>query len=301
MASEAILDISNIAKHYNGFKAIDALSFSVRPGLIYGLLGPNGAGKTTTIRMIMKIILPDAGRIEIFGEPLEKVNKARVGYLPEERGLYKKMKVLDLLVFFGEIKQMKKETARKTAAEWLERMQLGDYMQKKAEDLSKGMQQKVQFISTVLHSPELIILDEPFTGLDPVNTNILKDIILEMRRKGHTIIFSTHMMEQVEKLCDSICLINKGGKVLDGSLSDIKKQYGRNGVTLRFSGDGSFIGGLPEVESVNDYGKELFLRLKEGADAGNVLKEAAKRLEILKYEVAEPSIHDIFIEQVSSK
>lgn len=301
MANGAVLNISNIAKHFDGLKAIDALSFSVQPGLIYGLLGPNGAGKTTTIRMIMKIILPDEGRIEIFGEPLEKVNKARVGYLPEERGLYKKMKVLDLLVFFGEIKQMKKAAARKEAAEWLDRMQLGDYMQKKAEDLSKGMQQKVQFISTVLHSPELIILDEPFSGLDPVNTNILKDIILEFRRKGHTIIFSTHMMEQVEKLCDSICLINKGVKVLDGSLTDIKKQYGRNGVTLRFNGNGDFIHGLPEVESVSDYGKELFLRLKEGTDAGNVLKEAAKRVEILKYEVAEPSIHDIFIEQVSSK
>jgi len=301
MNGEAILNITNIAKHYNGFKAIDALSFSVRPGLIYGLLGPNGAGKTTTIRMIMKIILPDEGRIEIFGEPLEKVNKARIGYLPEERGLYKKMKVLDLLVFFGEIKRMKKETARKAAAEWLERLQLGEVMHKKAEELSKGMQQKVQFISTVLHEPELIILDEPFSGLDPVNTNILKDIILEMRRKGHTIIFSTHMMEQVEKLCDAICLINKGVKVLDGSLSDIKKQYGRNGVTLRFNGNGDFIQSLPEVESVNDYGKELFLRLKEGADAGNVLKEAAKRVEILKYEVAEPSIHDIFIEKVSSK
>ncbi len=301
MGHDMVLNVVDIKKHYDGLKAIDGLSFSIGQGTIYGLLGPNGAGKTTTIRMMMKIILPDEGIIEIFGDPLQKVKKERIGYLPEERGLYKKMKVLDLLVFFGEIKRMNKQAARKTASGWLERLELAGFARNKVEDLSKGMQQKVQFIATVIHNPELIILDEPFTGLDPVNTNILKDIILEFRREGHTVIFSTHMMEQVEKLCDSICLINKGKKVLDGKLGEIKKQYGRNGITLRFNGDGKFVKELPDVESVNDYGNEYFLRLREGADSGFILKEAASRLEVLKFEVAEPSIHDIFIEQVSSK
>ncbi|NIM18759.1 MAG: ATP-binding cassette domain-containing protein [Candidatus Latescibacteria bacterium] len=301
MDARHMLIIENISKQYDGVRAIDRLSLSIEQGLIYGLLGPNGAGKTTTIRMIMKIILPDEGSIEIFGDPLQKVKKERIGYLPEERGLYKKMRVQEMLAFFGEIKKMDKGMARKAAGEWLEKLDLADYARKKVEDLSKGMQQKVQFISTVIHSPELIILDEPFAGLDPVNVNILKDIILEFRKKSHTIIFSTHMMEQVEKLCDSICLIDKGKKVLEGRLTDIKKQYGRNSVTLRFNGDGSFIGDLPEVDNVSDYGNEVFLRLKEGADSRNVLKAAADRLEVLKFEVAEPSIHDIFIEQVSSK
>ncbi len=300
MSDQTILDISNVSKQYDGLRAIDRLSFSIKPGVIYGLLGPNGAGKTTMIRMIMRIILPDEGEIEIFGEPLQKVGKERIGYLPEERGLYKKMKVAELLAFFGEIKRMNRQEAKREAARWLERLGLGDSAQRKVEDLSKGMQQKVQFIATVVHNPELIILDEPFAGLDPVNTNILKDIILEFHRMGHTVIFSTHMMEQVEKLCDAICLINRGNKVLEGKLSEIKKRYGRNGVTLRFNGDGSFLRELPQVEKANDYGNEMFLRLHDGADPGGVLREALARLEVLKFEIAEPSIHDIFIEQVSS-
>jgi ABC-2 type transport system ATP-binding protein len=296
-----ILDVQEVTKQYDGVKAIDRLSFAVESGGVYGLLGPNGAGKTTTIRMIMKIILPDQGTIRIFGERLQDVKKERIGYLPEERGLYKKMKVQDLLVFFGEIKRMGKPDAARAAADWLERLGLAEYARRKVEDLSKGMQQKVQFIATVIHNPELILLDEPFSGLDPVNTNILKDIILEFHRRGHTIIFSTHMMDQVEKLCDTICLIDKGTKVLEGKLARIKQRYGRGGVSLRFNGDGGFFAGLPGVESVSDYGNELFLRLREGTDPGSILKEAAGRVEVLKFEVAEPSIHDIFIEQVAGK
>ena len=296
-----ILDIKEVTKQYDGIKAIDRLSFAVEPGGIYGLLGPNGSGKTTTIRMIMKIILPDEGTIKVFGDRLQDVKKERIGYLPEERGLYKKMKIHDLLVFFGEIKRMDKPAAGKAAMDWLERLDLADYAKKKVEDLSKGMQQKVQFITTIIHNPELLILDEPFSGLDPVNTNVLKDIILEFHHRGHTIIFSTHLMDQVEKLCDSICLINKGTKVLEGKLAEVKQRYGRNGLTLRCNGDGGFIDGLPGVESVSDYGNELFIRLKEGTDPGSILREAAGRLEVLKFEVAEPSIHDIFIEQVSAK
>jgi ABC-2 type transport system ATP-binding protein len=208
--------------------------------------------------------------------------------------------LLFVLVSFGVIKQLDRKTARRRAGDWLERFDLTGYAEKKAEDLSKGMQQKLQFITTVLHEPELIILDEPFSGLDPVNTNLLKDIILEYHHKGHTIIFSTHMMDQVEKLCESICLIHRGRVVLRGTLADVKREYGQNGVTLAFNGDGGFLTALPEVESFNDYGKEVFLRLKPGADPGAVLDAARERLDVRKYEVAVPSIHDIFIERVSN-
>jgi ABC-2 type transport system ATP-binding protein len=301
MQNTNVVEADGIVKTYNGFKAVDSISFTIPTGSIYGLLGPNGAGKTTTIRMMMRIILPDTGAIRIFGDALERVDKARIGYLPEERGLYKKMKVIDLLAFFGEIKQMDRTVARRKAAEWLERLDLSESAEKKTEELSKGMQQKVQFISTVLHEPDLLILDEPFSGLDPVNTNLLKDIILEYHHKGHTVVFSTHMMEQVEKLCENICLIHKGCIVLAGTLDAVKERYGQNGVTLRFEGDGSFLTQLPEVESFNDYGNEVFLRLRPGADPAGVLDAARGRVDVKKYEIAVPSIHDIFIEQVSSK
>jgi ABC-2 type transport system ATP-binding protein len=293
------LRLSGVTKNFDGFKAVDGISFDITKGMIYGLLGPNGAGKTTTIRMIMRIIYPDSGEIEIFGQPLGRMAKDRLGYLPEERGLYRKMKVIDLLTFFGEIKSMRRAVARKTSAEWLERLGLAEHASKKAEELSKGMQQKVQFIATAIHNPDLIILDEPFAGLDPVNTNVLMDIILDFHRKGRTIILSTHMMDQVDKLCHEICLINKGQKILDGRLSDIKKSYGHNAVTIRFEGDGSFLKQLPQVESANDYGNEYFLRLKADTDANEILGLAHERLSIQKFEISEPSIHDIFVEQVS--
>jgi ABC-2 type transport system ATP-binding protein len=292
--------LTDVSKTFDSFKAVDRVSFVVDTGTIYGLLGPNGAGKTTTIRMILRIFLPDSGTVEVFGDALQSLHKDRIGYLPEERGLYRKMKVIDLLTFFGEIKSMSRRAARRAAMEWLERLKLSDVAAKKVEELSKGMQQKVQFIATVIHEPDLVILDEPFTGLDPVNVNVLMDIILEFNRKGHTVIFSTHMMEQVERLCKEICLIDKGRKVLEGKLADIKKKYGHNAVTIRFQGDGSFLKELPEVVGVNDYGNELFLRLKDGADPTRILLAAGSRLNIQKFEVAEPSIHDIFIEQVSS-
>ena len=290
-----IVDLQNVSKTFgNKFKAVDGMTMSIPKGIIYGLLGPNGAGKTTTIRMIMRIIYPDSGDIRIFGEPLTQVSKDRIGYLPEERGVYKKMKVGELLTFFGEIKSMSPRDAKATGLKWLDRLELKHTAQKKVEELSKGMQQKVQFISTIMHEPELIILDEPFSGLDPVNSNVLKDIILEFHRKGHTIIFSTHMMEQVEKLCDEICLINKGKKVLDGGLNDVKKEHGHNTITMRFDGDGSFLAGLDAVDSVNDHGKEIYLRLKDGADPSQVLREAASKLDVQRFELSEPSIHDIF-------
>jgi ABC-2 type transport system ATP-binding protein len=293
--------LTDVTKKFDGHKAVDAISFAIERGTIYGLLGPNGAGKTTTIRMMLRIILPDSGSIEVFGEPLRDFHKDRIGYLPEERGLYRKMKVVDLLTFLGEIKSMRRADARRKTMEWLERLKLSDVATKKVEELSKGMQQKVQFIATLLHDPELVVLDEPFSGLDPVNVNVLKDIILEFNRKGHTIIFSTHVMDQVDKLCREICLIHKGRNVLEGKLSEIKNTYGRNTVTMRFQGDGSFLNELAGVETVNDHGNEVFVRLKDGADPREVLSAAAARLSVQKFEIAEPSIHDIFIERVSSE
>lgn len=300
MNMNSVVKLDEVNKAFATVKAVDGVTFSIRHGTIYGLLGPNGAGKTTIIRMMMQIIYPDSGHIEIFGQPLKRAMKDRIGYLPEERGVYRKMKVIDLLTFFGEIKSMEPRTAKRAAWEWLARLDLADSGSKKVEELSKGMQQKVQFIATVLHSPDLIILDEPFSGLDPVNVDVLKEIILEFHRKGHTIVFSTHMMEQVERLCQEICLINRGQKLLEGPLADVKRSYGHNSVTIRFEGDGSFLTELPQVASSKVSGRELFLRLNDGADPNAILREASGRLTIQKFEVSQPSVHDIFVEQVSA-
>jgi ABC-2 type transport system ATP-binding protein len=297
--NDLVIEARDVVKRYGDFVAVDRVSIDVPRGSIYGLLGPNGAGKSTTIRMLLRIMLPDEGSVRVLGADVAALDVDRIGYLPEERGLYKKMKVGDLLVFFAEIKGVARAEARKRAVSWLERMGLLDRAGRPVEELSKGMQQKVQFIATVIHEPELLILDEPFSGLDPVNANVLKDIILDFHRRGHTVVFSTHMMDQVEKLCEHICLINKGRVVLSGTLAAVKKQYGHNGVSVKFNGDGSFLKSLPEVASFQDNGNELFLRLKDGADAARVLDTARARLEILRYEVAEPSVHDIFIERVS--
>ncbi len=294
-----VIEARDVVKRYGDFVAVDRVSLTVPQGTIFGLLGPNGAGKSTTIRMLLRIMLPDEGGIRVLGGDVADLDVERIGYLPEERGLYKKMKVGEILMFFAEIKGIARAEARRRALQWLERMDLLDRAAKPVEELSKGMQQKVQFIATVIHEPELLILDEPFSGLDPVNANVLKDIILDFHRRGHTVVFSTHMMEQVERLCEHICLINKGRVVLSGTLASVKKQYGHNGVSVRFNGDGSFLKALPDVASFQDNGNELFLRLRDGADAAHVLEAARGRIEILRFEVAEPSIEDIFIERVS--
>lgn len=298
--NDNVVEVKNVVKRYGDFTAVDHASMEIPRGSIYGLLGPNGAGKTSMIRMMMKILLPDEGTINVFGAPVARLVMSRVGYLPEERGLYKKMKVADLLTFLGALKDMSRAAAREAALGWLERFGLSDYADKPTEELSKGMQQKVQFIATVLHKPELLILDEPFSGLDPVNANLLKDVILEYHREGHTIIFSTHMMEQVEKLCERICLINNGKVVLSGTLSEVKQQYGRGGVTLRFEGDGSFLRDVDGVASYSDYGNEVFLRLDDDTDPNSILDAARERLRITRFELAEPTIHDIFIECVKN-
>lgn len=292
------LEVENVSKKYGDFFAVKNLSFVIPEGTIYGLLGPNGAGKTTTIRMIMNIILPDEGAITILDHKMDEAMKEKIGYLPEERGLYPKMKVGELLLFLAEIKGLKRESAQKKIGYWLERFDLHEWKSKKIEELSKGMQQKIQFIVTVIHEPALIILDEPFAGLDPVNTKLIKDIMLEMREKGTTVIFSTHRMEQVEMICDNICLINKARMVLEGNLKQIKHCYGINTVVLDYEGDANFVQSIADVEKVDDYGKFMEIKLREGTDPQSLLLSLAGKIRVNKFEVREPSLNAIFIEKV---
>jgi len=296
------LNVNCVTKKFGGFTAVDCFSVEVPVGSVFGLLGPNGAGKTTTIRMSMGIMLPDSGEITVFGHSLDERTKEKIGYLPEERGLYKKMKVGDVIRFLCEIKGVSGRQATRSAMYWLERLGLKDWTHQSVQDLSRGMQQKLQFISAIVHDPDLIVLDEPFTGLDPINTGVLKDVMFELNReKGKTIILSTHLMEQVEKMCDNICLINRGKKVLDGSLSSIKSRYGRNTVAMEYDGDGEFLKGLPDVDSLNDYGKYVELRLKDGADYQAVLRAAVERVAVRRFEIMEPSLNHIFIDIVGAE
>lgn len=295
------LEIENISKKFGDFEAVKKLSFKIPRGIIYGLLGPNGAGKTTTIRMVMNIIIPDEGSIKILDQKMDDKMKEKVGYLPEERGLYPKMKIGELLLFLAEIRGITGSKARKEIDLWLERFDLSGWKKKKVEELSRGMQQKLQFIATVIHQPELFILDEPFAGLDPINTKLLKDIMLEMKEKGRTIIFSTHRMEQVEMICDDICLINKAESVLEGNLSRIKKQYGKNTVVLDYDGDANFIKDFPEVEKIDDYGKFMEIKLKERSDPQALLPKLVGKIGINKFEVKEPTLNAIFIEKVGAR
>ncbi len=295
------LDVENISKSFGDFFAVKNLSFKIPEGTIYSLLGPNGAGKTTTIRMVMNIIIPDDGQIRILDQKMDENMKKRIGYLPEERGLYPRMKVGELLLFLAELKGIQGQDARTKIDHWLERFDLTEWKFKKAEELSRGMQQKIQFIATVIHQPDLIILDEPFSGLDPVNTKLLKDIMLEMKKKGNTIIFSTHRMEQVEMISDNICLINKAEKVLEGNLNWIKQQYGKNTIVLDYVGDVSFIPSIPEVEKTDDYGKFMEIKLKEQSDPQDLLKRLVDKIRVNKFEVREPTLNAIFIDKVGEK
>ncbi len=252
-----VLKVENITKQFGDFVAVHKVSLQVEQGRILGLLGPNGAGKTTTIRMIMDIIAPDSGSITFEDGLTKEAMKDRIGYLPEERGMYKKMKVGELLRFLGKLKALNRKEADQLANQWLETLKITDWRNKKLEELSKGMQQKIQFIGTVFHKPSLLILDEPFGGLDPINTNLIKDIILELKNEGTAIIFSTHMMESAEKLCDEIILINKGRSVLSGSLSQIKKQHGKNSLLIAYSGNNGFLKNNPMIKKYDDYGNQV--------------------------------------------
>ncbi len=295
------IDVENISKQYGSFYAVKNLSFGVPEGSVYGLLGPNGAGKTTTIRMIMNVIIPDQGSIRVLGEKMSEGMKSRIGYLPEERGLYPKMKVGELLAFLAHLKGFRGQEAKKGIDGWLDRFDLSKWKEKKAEELSRGMQQKVQFIATVVHKPELIILDEPFSGLDPVNTKLLKDIMLEMKESGVTIIFSTHRMEQIEMICDNICLINKAQSVLKGNLAEIKKNYGKNMIILEYDGDGRRIREFPEVDKIDDYGKYMEIKLKDRADPQKFLTFLAGKVRVDRFEIKEPTLNAIFIDKVGEK
>jgi ABC-2 type transport system ATP-binding protein len=294
------LVLEDISKRFGELAAVDGLTLKIEKGSMFALLGPNGAGKTTTIRMILDIIKPDRGRIVLWDRP-ERIQQQQIGYLPEERGLYRRMKVIDQLIFLAAIKGMGSNQARTEALNWLDRMDLGAWASKKVEELSKGMQQQVQFIACVIHRPRLLILDEPFTGLDPVNVNRIKDLILELNGGGTTVILSTHQMEQVEKLCQHICLINKGRKILDGRLSDIKGRYGRNTIRLEFDGPKSFLEKSSLVDTMDLYGQYVELRLKPSADPQELLRDALATTRIRRYEIVEPSLNDIFIEEVKGR
>jgi ABC-2 type transport system ATP-binding protein len=304
MSNEPIVEVNGVTKRFAGHVAVHDLTLNIPRGAVYGLLGPNGAGKTTTIRMIMSIILPDEGRIALFGgRGSGKDLSHRIGYLPEERGLYKKMRVLDLLVFLAEIKGVPRTQARRSAQEWLDRLELGDWALKKADALSKGMQQKVQFIGTILHKPELLILDEPFAGLDPVNAQVIKDTVVDLARAGTTVLFSTHIMEQAEKLCDSVCIIARGKQVVNGPLAEVKRRHGGSHVIVAVERGGPGVQRVFEdrslVAKADDYGNYAELELASGADPQRVLRELVRAdTTVTRFEIAEPTLHKIFIDLV---
>ena len=297
--SDATLRVENITKRFGDFTAVEDLSFDVRAGRVFGFLGPNGAGKTTTIRMIVGITAPDEGHIELFGERMSSHLQDRIGYLPEERGLYKKMKIVDQLRYFSALKDVPRAVADKRIDHWLDRMELTEWKNKKTTDLSKGMQQKIQFISTVLHDPDLLILDEPFSGLDPINVEFMIDVMAEFKAREKTIIFSTHLMETAERLCNDILLINKARKVVSGSLREVKASYGKNLIALRASGGEAVLADRSLVAKVEEHSDEMQIELAAGADAQTLLKRLMDAgAAITKFEQVEPSLNDIFIEQI---
>jgi ABC-2 type transport system ATP-binding protein len=293
------LVLDHVTKRFGDFTAVSDLSLQVGPGRVFGLIGPNGAGKTTTIRMIVNITVPDTGRIELFGETMSTRLQDRIGYLPEERGLYKKMKVGEQLRFFAELKDLRGKQADARIDGWLRKLQLSDWKDKRAKDLSKGMQQKVQFITAVIHDPDLLILDEPFSGLDPVNVELMKQTILEKKAEGKTIILSTHQMEIAEKLCDDVCMINKATKVLDGRLRDIRRSFSRNAVALQLEGGDGILNDGSLVANVRQNGDDTEVLLAPGANPQSLLKRLVESGAVInKFERVEPSLHDIFIEKV---
>jgi ABC-2 type transport system ATP-binding protein len=294
------LVLEGVTKRFGSFTAVDNLSLRIPKGSIYGFLGPNGAGKTTTIRMIMSIFYPDQGTIRILDHPNAEEVKDRLGYLPEEKGLYKKMKAAELVAYFGTLKGMASGEAKVRARELLTRYGLGEWVDKRCEALSKGMGQKVQLMCTLIHDPELVILDEPFSGLDPVNVELMRDVILQMKRDGKTVIFSTHVMEQAEQICDYIFLIDKGKKVLDGTLASVKSG-GPRGIQIDYEGDGAVLRTLPGVQRINDAGKTAELFLENGRDPQELLVQLAGKLRIRRFDLRDPSLHEIFIRAVGGK
>jgi ABC-2 type transport system ATP-binding protein len=293
-----MLQVAHLRKDFKTVRAVDDVSFQVQRGEIFGLLGPNGAGKTTTIRVILNILEPDGGEALYDGRKFSDRTRDLLGYLPEERGLYKKSRVLDTILYFAELRGVARGKAKAEAYRWLKRFSLLEYVERRVEELSKGNQQKVQFITAVLHGPELIVLDEPFSGLDPVNQILFKDILLELKKEGKAIIFSTHQMDQAEKLSDSLCLINKGRVVLGGSVREVKKRYGTNALHLEFEGDGSFLSTLPGITRALIYSNSAELELSREADMQKILSGMLGRLALRRFELVEPSLQSIFIQVV---
>lgn len=293
------LRVEGVSKRFGDFTAVEDLSFEVRSGRVFGFLGPNGAGKTTTIRMIVGITAPDEGKIELFGSRMSPALQDRIGYLPEERGLYKKMKIVDQLRYFSALKDVPRAVADKRIDRWLERMKLSEWKNKKTTDLSKGMQQKIQFISTVLHEPDLLILDEPFSGLDPINVEFMIEVMAEFKSLQKTIIFSTHLMETAERLCNDILLINKAKKVVSGSLREVKASYGKNLIALRAIGGEAVLDDRSLVKRTDEHADEKEIELAENVDPQMLLKALIESgAAITKFEQKEPSLNDIFIDQI---
>ena len=298
--SDQALVLRGVSKTFAGHVAVRDLSLEVPRGSVFGLLGPNGAGKTTTLRMVMNILGPDSGSIEILGRPADLAARDRVGYMPEERGLYPRMVLEEQLLFMASIKGLGRKEAARRLGPWLERLGLADWRARRTNELSKGMQQKAQFIATVLHEPDIIIMDEPMSGLDPVGMDVMRDTMVDLSRQGKTILLSSHQMDTVERLCERVALINKGKKLLDGAVSEVKDRYGTNTLILAFDGDGSFLASLPGVARVSDSGQYVEIRMHDGADPQPILKEAAARLTVRRFEIVVPSLHDIFVETVTS-
>jgi ABC-2 type transport system ATP-binding protein len=292
------ISVEGVSKSFGQTKAVDNVSFEVEKGRIFGLLGPNGAGKTTTIRMINYITLQDEGKITINGQPVSPKTQKMIGYMPEERGLYKKMKVGEQLMYLAQLKGMNKNDAREKIKYWLHRFNAYDWHSKVVGELSKGMSQKIQFISTIVHNPEIYIFDEPFSGLDPINSELLKEIIIELKEEGNTILFSTHRMEQVEQMCDDICLFNNGKVVLTGNLRQIKKDFGKNTVLIEFQGDGGFLDELDDVRINNRSTNFAEIRILNGLNSQEILRKAMEKAEIHKFQLVEPSLNEIFISTV---
>ncbi|KPL79444.1 MULTISPECIES: ABC transporter ATP-binding protein [Herpetosiphon] len=296
----AMLNVVDVKKSFAGTQAVRGVSFNVEPGELFGVLGPNGAGKTTTIRMILDILRPDSGSIEVLGGPMDESKKNRIGYLPEERGLYRNLKVIDCMVYLATLKGIERNEARKRASAYLERVELGHVAQKKVSELSKGMQQKVQFGTTILHEPDIVIIDEPFEALDPVNTRMVKDLLFDIRREGRAVLMCTHQMHLIEEMCDRIVMFNRGEIVLNGTLRDVRRRFAPNAVWVE--GNGSF-DNLPGIESVQTENGQVQLNLQAGTSPQSVFQALASRgdTSIDRFEVAIPSLDDIFVRVVNGE
>jgi ABC-2 type transport system ATP-binding protein len=295
---DAHLELRDVSKSYGRVVAVESLSLAVPRGTVYGLLGPNGAGKTTTIRMVMRITLPDSGEICLSGVPIDDRSRERIGYLPEERGLYRKMKVLEHLEYLGEVRGLERREARRRGAVWLERLGLADVAKRKVEELSKGMQQKVQFAGAVIHEPELVIFDEPFSGLDPIATRLLKDIVIEMRDRGTTVMFSTHVLPQAEELCDHLCLINRGRAILSGALTEVRGLFAKPALVVNSSASDADLASVSGVSAVREHNERRIVELAEGVDAAAVIRTLATTFPLQGVEPYRASLEDIFLRAV---